>query len=198
MHLVCLDLEGVLIPEIWIAIAEHAGVEELRVTTREIPDFDELMESRLAILRKHNIRMEDIETVLGHVEPLPGATSFFETLRGERSVIILSDTFSQFSKPLLRKLGFPTIFCNELVIGADGFVESYTMRQKDGKSRAVRGLQAMGFTVSAAGDSYNDIGMLEASEKGVLFRAPAKIHGEYPDLWATESYDELIDLLLAE
>lgn len=189
--IVCLDLEGVLVPEIWIGVAEKTGVPELRLTTRDIPDYDALMKRRIGILKRHKIRLADIQKVIGTLRPLPGAKSFLDRLRAERQVVILSDTFYQFAGPLMRQLGLPTIFCNRLIVGKSGYIEGYRLRQKDGKRKAVRALRGIGFEVRAAGDSYNDITMLQAAHKGVLFNPPAKIRKQYRRFKVVTDYRSL-------
>ncbi len=192
MNVVCLDLEGVLIPEIWINVAERTQLGELRLTTRDIPDFHQLMSRRLEILDEHGIRIEDIHAVIGAMEPLAGALAFIRRLRSRRSVIILSDTFTQFVEPLMAKLEWPVLFCNELAIEPDGRISGYRLRQEDGKRRAVEALQSINLTVTAAGDSYNDLSMLRTADRAAWFRAPGSILAEHPDLPAFNSYDELL------
>src|SRR5688572_23454699 len=172
MHLACLDLEGVLVPEIWINVAERTGISELRRTTRDEPDYDRLMKGRIEILDSHRLRLSDIERVIGSMQPLEGAVEFLEWLRERHPVVILSDTFEQFSKPLMRQLGFPALFCNSLDIDPDGRISGYRLRQSDGKRRAVVAFHSLGYRVIAAGDSYNDTAMLAEADRGILFRAP--------------------------
>ena len=191
MNVVCLDLEGVLIPEIWINVADRTQISELRLTTRDIPDFDQLMTRRLEILDSHGIGIEDIRSVIGEMEPLEGALEFIRELRSRRSVIILSDTFTEFVEPLMAKLEWPVLFCNELLIEPDGRISGYRLRQDDGKRRAVLALQSINLTVTAAGDSYNDLSMLRTADRAALFRAPDSIIAENPDLPALGSYREL-------
>ncbi len=198
MNLVCLDLEGVLVPEIWISFSKATGIEELRLTTRDIPDYDALMRRRIKILDQHGLKLADIQRVIETMDPLPGARSFLDSLREATQVIILSDTFDQFAKPLMRKLGWPTLFCNTLVIGKDGAVVDYTLRQKDGKKKAVIGLKSLGFYIQAVGDSYNDISMLQNADKGYLFRPPAQIRQEFPNLPVADTYDSLWKLLSSD
>ncbi|HUZ16766.1 MAG TPA: bifunctional phosphoserine phosphatase/homoserine phosphotransferase ThrH [Spirochaetia bacterium] len=193
MHLVCLDLEGVLVPEIWIAFAEATRINELRLTTRDISDYDQLMKHRIAILRANGLRLGDIQEVIAGLSPLDGALAFLGSLREMTQVIILSDTFSEFASPLMRTLGWPTLFCNSLVVSPDGSIEGYTLRQKEGKRRAVEALQSIGYTVVAAGDSYNDLSMLKQADRGVLFRAPDSIRKEFSDFPAVDEYAELLD-----
>jgi len=195
MNIVCLDLEGVLVPEIWIAFSEASGIPELRRTTRDEPDYDKLMKWRLGILREHKLGLTDIQRVISTIDPLPGAKDFLDALRNETQAIILSDTFTQFGMPLMRKLGLPTLFCNELVVGADGMIEDYRIRVPQSKLSTVRALQSVGFETIASGDSYNDLAMIRASKAGFLFRSPEKIRQDNPDLPACEQYDELLALI---
>lgn len=195
MNIVCLDLEGVLVPEIWIAFSEASGIPELRRTTRDEPDYDKLMKWRLGILREHKLGLTDIQRVISTIDPLPGAKEFLDALRNETQAIILSDTFTQFGMPLMRKLGLPTLFCNELVVGADGMIEDYRIRVPQSKLSTVRALQSVGFETIASGDSYNDLAMIRASKAGFLFRSPEKIRQDNPDLPACEQYDELLALI---
>ena len=195
MNIVCLDLEGVLVPEIWIAFSEASGIPELRRTTRDEPDYDKLMKWRLGILREHKLGLTDIQRVISTIDPLPGAKEFLDALRNETQAIILSDTFTQFGMPLMRKLGLPTLFCNELVVGADGMIEDYQIRVPQSKLSTVRALQSVGFETIASGDSYNDLAMIRASKAGFLFRSPEKIRQDNPDLPACEQYDELLALI---
>lgn len=192
----CLDLEGVLVPEIWIAFADETGIPELRRTTRDEPDYDKLMRGRLAILDAHGLKLSDIQAVIAKLSPLEGALGFLETLRARTQVIILSDTFYQFAEPLMRQLGWPTLFCNELVVEPSGRVAGYRLRIPDGKKRAVAALKALAFTVHAAGDSYNDTTMLGEADRGVLFRCPDKVAEEFPQFRRTREYVELMDALL--
>lgn len=189
--IVCLDLEGVLVPEIWIGVAEKTGVPELRLTTRDIPDYDALMKRRIGILKREGIRLIHIRKVIGALRPLPGAKAFLHRLRAERQVVILSDTFYQFAGPLMRQLDLPTIFCNRLIVGKSGYIEGYRLRQKDGKRKAVQALRGIGFEVRAAGDSYNDLSMLKAADRGVLFNPPDKIRKDYPHFKAVTDYRSL-------
>ena len=188
--LACLDLEGVLIPEIWIAVAEKTGIKKLRLTTRDIPDYDELMRGRLKILDEHNLKLADIQEVIGTLSPLEGAKEFFDWLKSEFQVIILSDTFYQFAGPLMEKLGHPTLFCNELIVNDDGCITNYRLRQPDGKTKAVTALKGLNFQVIAAGDSYNDTGMLKVADAGILFRPPDNVIEEFPQFPVTHTYDE--------
>lgn len=189
--LACLDLEGVLIPEIWIAFAEQTGIEKLRLTTRDIPDYDELMRGRLSILDENNLKLPDIEKVIQEIKPLEGAYEFLGWLKSEFQVIILSDTFYQFAGPLMAQLDYPTLFCNSLVVGEDGTINDYTLRQADGKTKAVKALQSLNFQVVAAGDSYNDTGMLKQAEAGIFFRPPDSITKEFPQFPVTREFAEM-------
>jgi len=195
MRVACLDLEGVLVPEIWLGLAEKTGLEELQITTRDIPDFDRLMKTRLEILDNHGITMSDLREVVSQMEPLPGAVEFIDKLRSTMQVIILSDTFEEFVPPLMAKLGYPTLFCNTLVIDENGRIRDYLLRQRDGKRHAVLALRSMNLRVFAAGDSYNDLSMIQEADKGAFFRAPESITSAYPKHDALESYGELYDFL---
>ena len=195
MNVVCLDLEGVLVPEIWIAFAEESGIPELKKTTRDEPDYDKLMEYRLAILKEHGLGLKEIQNVIRKINPLPGAKEFLDALRKETQVIILSDTFEQFAAPLMEKLGMPTIFCNTLEVATDGTITGFQMRCENTKYTTVKGLQAMGFETIASGDSYNDLGMIKASKAGFLFRSTEEIKKENPDIQAFEEYDELLEAI---
>jgi phosphoserine/homoserine phosphotransferase len=192
MELVCLDLEGVLVPEIWIAVAEKTGIEELRLTTRDISDYDELMNHRLGILDREQILLKDIQDVIGTLEPLDGAFEFTTQLRKESQLVILSDTFEQFASPMMRKLDLPTLFCNTLVVEENGRIAGYRLRQADGKRKAVEAFRSMGLRVFAAGDSYNDVTMLKAAHRGMLFRAPDSIKDEFPAFSAAETHSDLL------
>jgi phosphoserine/homoserine phosphotransferase len=191
MEIACLDLEGVLVPEIWISFAERTGIEELRLTTRDVPDYEALMTRRLSILEQNNLRLTDIQKVIGEMSPLPGAPGFLDWLRERAQVVILSDTFYQFAAPLMRQLGWPTLFCNRLEIGEGGRISDYHLRQKDGKRQAVRAFHQLNFRVLAAGDSYNDTAMLAEADVGILFRPPDNVVAEFPHFPVTRSYDEL-------
>ncbi len=195
MNIVCLDLEGVLVPEIWIAFSEASGIPELRRTTRDEPDYDKLMKWRLGILKEHGLGLRDIQRTIATVDPMPGARAFLDTLRAETQVLILSDTFSQFASPLMQKLGWPTIFCNELDVGANGSITGYRIRVAQSKLSTVRALQSIGFETIAAGDSYNDLGMIQASKAGILFKSTEQIKKNHPELPACETYDELLALI---
>ena len=197
MDIVCLDMEGVLVPEIWIAFAETSGIPELKRTTRDEPDYDKLMRWRLGILREHGLGLKEIQDVIAQIDPLPGAKEFLDKLRARTQVIILSDTFSQFAQPLMKKLGWPTIFCNELVVGDDGMIEDFKMRVEHSKLTTVRGLQSIGYETIASGDSFNDLAMIEASKAGFLFRTTEQIKQDYPQFPAFEEYDELYNAIEA-
>jgi phosphoserine/homoserine phosphotransferase len=191
MEIACLDLEGVLVPEIWINVAERTGIEELRLTTRDIPDYDQLMTRRLAILAERELGLPDIQAVIGEMSPLSGAREFLDWLRERSQVVILSDTFYQFAAPLMRQLGWPTLLCNRLEIGEGGRVSDYHLRQKDQKRQAVKAFHQLNFRVIAAGDSYNDTTMLSEADLGILFRPPENVIQEFPQFPVTHSYDEL-------
>ncbi len=192
MNIVCLDLEGVLVPEIWIAFSEVSGIPELRRTTRDEPDYDKLMRWRLGILKEHGLGLKEIQKVIASVDPLPGAREFLDRLREETQVLILSDTFTQFATPLMKKLGWPTLFCNSLEVAPDGAITGYKMRVAQSKLATVRALQSVGFETIAAGDSYNDLAMIQASKAGFLFRSTEQIRKEHPELPAFEEYDDLL------
>ena len=192
MNVVCLDLEGVLVPEIWIAFAKESGISVLSRTTRDEPDYDKLMKWRLEILREHGLTLKDIQATIAKIDPMPGAKEFLDELRSLTQAIIVSDTFTQFAQPLMKKLGMPTIFCNELVVGEDGMITDYKMRCPQSKLTTVTHLQAMGFDTIAAGDSFNDLGMIQASKAGFLFRSTEQIKKDYPQYPAFESYDDLL------
>ena len=194
--LACLDLEGVLVPEIWIAVAEKTGIKKLRLTTRDIPDYDELMRGRLKILDENNLKLADIQEVIGTLSPLEGAKEFLDWLKSEFQVVILSDTFYQFAGPLMEKLEHPTLFCNELVVNSDGRIANYHLRQPDGKTKAVTALKGLNFQVIAAGDSYNDMGMLKVADAGILFRPPDNVIEEFPQFSVTHTYDEFKKILV--
>ncbi|MDD5225806.1 MAG: bifunctional phosphoserine phosphatase/homoserine phosphotransferase ThrH [Candidatus Omnitrophica bacterium] len=192
----CLDLEGVLIPEIWINVAKKTGIKALEITTRDEPDYDKLMRYRLAILKKEGIRLRDIQAVIKRMNPLPGAREFLKKLQEKYQVIILSDTYYEFAGPMMKKLGNPTLFCNWLSTDKKGFIANYHLRQKNGKKEAVQGLKKLGFNVVAAGDSYNDIAMLKTADRGILFRPPTKIVRQFPRFKVTRTYSELIAAFL--
>ena len=195
MDIVCLDLEGVLVPEIWIAFAEESGIPELKKTTRDEPDYDKLMNWRLGILKEHGLGLKEIQETIAKIDPLPGAKEFLDKLREMGQVIIISDTFTQFAKPLMKKLGWPTIFCNSLEVAPDGTITGFKMRIEKSKYTTVKALQSIGFETIASGDSYNDIGMIEASKAGFLFRSTEQIKKDHPELAAYETYDELFDAI---
>ncbi len=195
MNVVCLDLEGVLVPEIWIAFAEASGIPELKRTTRDEPDYDKLMQYRLDILYQHGLGLKEIQETIAKIDPMPGAKEFLDELRSETQAIILSDTFSQFAKPLMKKLGWPAIFCNELVVDENGKIVDYKLRCEKTKLTTVRALQSCGFDTIASGDSFNDLAMIQASKAGFLFRAPDSIRRDYPDIPACDTYDELLSLI---
>ncbi len=197
MNMVCLDLEGVLVPEIWIAFSEESGIPELRRTTRDEPDYDKLMRWRLGILKEHGLKLADVQNVIAKIDPLPGAKEFLDSLREVTQVVILSDTFEEFAKPLMKKLGWPTILCNNLVISEDGFISDFKMRCKDTKLTTVRAFQSIGYDTIASGDSYNDLDMILAGKAGFLFRSTEKIKNDYPQLPAFETYDELLSAIRA-
>ena len=192
MHIVCLDLEGVLVPEIWIAFAQETGIAEFRRTTRDEPDYDTLMRYRLALLKQHGLKLADIQRVIARLTPLPGAREFLDTLRSRYQVIILSDTFYEFADPLMAQLGRPTLFCHKLLIDDTGHVADYRLRQPDQKRHAVNALKALNFRVMAAGDSYNDSGMLSAADAGYLIHAPANVVAQFPQFPLHESYATLL------
>ena len=194
MNIVCLDMEGVLVPEIWIAFAEAVGIPELKRTTRDEPDYDKLMNYRLAILKERGLGLKEIQDTIATIDPLPGAKEFLDKLRTLTQVIILSDTFEQFAKPLMKKLDWPTIFCNTLEVAEDGMIVGYRMRCEQSKLTTVRALQSAGYETIAAGDSFNDLGMIQASKAGFLFKSTEKIKADYPELPA---YEEFSDLLAA-
>ncbi len=197
MNIVCLDLEGVLVPEIWIAFAEASGIPALRRTTRDEPDYNKLMRFRLETLRAHGLGLPQIQAVIASIEPMPGAKDFLDALRAETQVVILSDTFTQFAAPLMRKLGWPTIFCNELEVAPDGAVVGYRLRAQKTKLVTVRAFQSIGYETIAAGDSFNDLEMIQASKAGFLFRSTEAIRAAHPELPAFEQYDELLAAIRA-
>lgn len=197
MYITCLDLEGVLVPEIWIEFAEAAGIPELKKTTRDEPDYDKLMKYRIDILNEHGLGLKEIQNTIEKINPLPGAKDFLDKLRANGQVIIISDTFSQFAMPLMKKLGYPTIFCNELTVSDDGKITGYKMRCDKSKLTTVKALQSCGFQTIASGDSYNDLGMIENSKAGFLFRTTDEIKAKYPNLQAFEEYNELYDAIIS-
>ena len=192
MNIVCLDMEGVLVPEIWIAFSEASGIPELRRTTRDEPDYDKLMKWRLGILKEHGLGLKEIQDVIAKIGPLPGAREFLDKLRSETQVIILSDTFEQFAKPLMEKLGWPTLFCNTLEVADSGEITGYKMRCEKSKLTTVKALQSIGYDTIAAGDSFNDLGMIQASKVGFLFKSTEAIKSAHPELPAFEEFDELL------
>ena len=192
MRLVCLDLEGVLVPEIWIAFSEATGIAELRRTTRDEPDYDKLMRFRLDILAKNNLKLADIQRVIAGMDPLPGAIECAAAIRERTQLIILSDTFEQFARPLMAKLSWPTLLCNSLKVGADGTITGYQLRQANGKREAVKAFKSINMTVFAAGDSFNDLAMIGEADSGCLFRAPAQIRKDYSNLVCVDTFDELL------
>ena len=197
MNIVCLDMEGVLVPEIWIAFAEESGIPELKRTTRDEPDYDKLMKWRLGILKEHGLGLKEIQETIEKIDPMPGARAFLDELRELGQVIIISDTFTQFAKPLMKKLGWPTIFCNELEVAEDGEITGFRMRIEQPKLSTVKALQSIGFETIASGDSYNDLGMIRASKAGFLFKSTDQIKNDNPDLPAYETYEELLAAIKA-
>ena len=197
MNIVCLDLEGVLVPEIWIAFAEASGIPELKRTTRDEPDYDKLMRWRLGILKEHGLGLKEIQETIAKVDPMPGAKEFLDELRSTTQAIVLSDTFEQFAKPLMKKLGWPTIMCNTLEVAENGEITGFKLRCEKTKLSTVKALQSVGYETIAFGDSYNDLGMIQASKAGFLFRSTDKIKADYPDIPATDSYDELLAMIKA-
>ena len=195
MNIVCLDLEGVLVPEIWIAFAKESGIPELTRTTRDEPDYDKLMNWRLGILKEHGLGLKEIQETTAKIDPLPGAKEFLDKLRETTQVIIISDTFTQFAAPLMKKLGWPTIFCNTLEVAKDGTITGFKMRCEQSKLSTVKALQSVGFETIASGDSHNDLGMIQASKAGFLFRTTDQIKADYPQLEAFEEYDDLFEAI---
>ena len=195
MKLICLDLEGVLVPEIWVAFAEASKIPELKKTTRDEPDYDKLMRWRLSVLKEHGLGLKEIQETIASIDPLPGAKEFLDELRSFAQVIIISDTFTEFAQPLMKKLGWPTIFCNSLVVAEDGEITDYKMRVENSKLTTVRALQSIGFETVASGDSYNDLGMILAGKSGFLFRTTEQIKADYPQIPALETYEELLNTL---
>ena len=196
MDIVCLDMEGVLVPEIWIAFSEESGIPELRRTTRDEPDYNKLMNYRLAILKEHGLGLGEIQSVISRIDPLPGAKAFLDDLRDRAQTVILSDTFEQFALPLMKKLGMPSIFCNTLEVAPDGMITGFHMRIANSKLSTVRAFQSIGYDTIAAGDSYNDLAMIQASKAGFLFRSTEKIKAEHPELEAYEEFDDLRDAIV--
>ena len=197
MYITCLDMEGVLVPEIWIAFAEETGIPELKRTTRDEPDYDKLMRWRLGVLKEHGLGLKEIQQTIARIDPLPGAKAFLDALRSKTQVIILSDTFEEFAKPLMEKLGWPTIFCNSLEVADSGEITGFKMRCPQSKLTTVRALQSIGYETIAAGDSYNDLGMIQASKAGFLFKSTEKIKADHPELPAYEAFDELLSAIEA-
>ena len=197
MNIVCLDMEGVLVPEIWIAFAEESGIPELKKTTRDEPDYDKLMRYRLDILKQNGLELKEVQETIAKIEPMDGAKEFLDELRSLTQVIILSDTFTQFAGPLMKKLGMPTIFCNTLEVAENGEITGFRMRVENSKLTTVKALQSIGFETIASGDSYNDLGMIKASKAGFLFKSTDKIKADYPELPAYETYDELLAAIKA-
>lgn len=197
MHIVCLDLEGVLVPEIWIAFSEASGIPELRRTTRDEPDYDKLMKWRLGILREHGLGLKEIQDTIATIDPLPGAKAFLDELRSITQAVVVSDTFTQFASPLMKKLDWPTIFCNTLEVAPDGMVTGFRMRTEKTKLSTVRAFQSIGYDTIAAGDSFNDLEMIQASQAGFLFRSTEQIKRDYPQFPAFEEYDELLAAIKA-
>lgn len=197
MYITCLDLEGVLVPEIWIAFAKASSIPELEKTTRDEPDYDKLMKGRLEILKEHGLGLKEIQDTIAKIDPLPGAREFLDELRSVTQVIIISDTFEQFAKPLMQKLGWPTIFCNSLEVGPGGEITGYKMRVENSKYTTVKALQSIGYQTIASGDSYNDLSMIQASQAGFLFKSTEQIKADYPQLPAFETYEELLEAIKA-
>lgn len=195
MNIVCLDLEGVLVPEIWVAFAEETRIPELKKTTRDEPDYDKLMKWRLGVLKEHGLGLKEIQDVIRTIDPLPGAKEFLDELRSFTQVILISDTFTQFASPLMEKLGWPTLFCNSLEVAENGEITGFKMRVEQSKLTTVKALQSIGFDTIASGDSYNDLGMIQASKAGFLFRSTDKIKADYPDIPAYETYEELLSAI---
>ncbi len=195
MNIVCLDMEGVLVPEIWIAFAEETGIPELKKTTRDEPDYDKLMNYRIGILKEHNLGLKEIKETISKIDVMPGAKEFLDELRSITQVIILSDTFEQFASPLMKKLGWPTIFCNTLEVAPDGEITGFKMRCEKSKLTTVKALQSIGYDTIASGDSFNDLGMIQASKAGFLFKSTDKIKADYPDIPAFEEYGDLLEAI---
>ena len=195
MNIVCLDMEGVLVPEIWIAFAEATGIPELKKTTRDEPDYDKLMKFRIGILKEHGLGLKEIQDTIATIDPLPGAKGFLDELRSITQVIVLSDTFTQFAAPLMKKLGYPTLFCNTLEVAPDGEITGFRMRCEKSKLTTVKALQSIGFETIASGDSFNDLGMIQASKAGFLFKSTDAIKKDYPDIPAYEEFDDLLEAI---
>ena len=197
MNIVCLDLEGVLVPEIWIAFAEASGIPELKTTTRDEPDYDKLMKWRIGILKEHGLGLKEIQDTIAKIDPIPGAKEFLDELRSITQVIIISDTFSQFAGPLMKKLGYPTIFCNSLEVAENGEITGFKMRVENSKYTTVKALQSIGFQTIASGDSHNDLGMIQASKAGFLFKSTEQIKADHPEIPAFEEFDDLLAAIKA-
>ena len=197
MNIVCLDMEGVLVPEIWIAFAEESGIPELKRTTRDEPDYDKLMRWRLGILKEHGLGLEEIQATIAKIDPLPGAKEFLDELRTMTQVVILSDTFEEFAQPLMKKLGWPTIFCNSLEVAENGEITGYKMRCEKSKLTTVKALQSIGYDTIASGDSFNDLGMIQASKAGFLFKSTEQIKADHPEIPAFEEFDDLLAAIKA-
>ena len=195
MNIVCLDMEGVLVPEIWVAFAEETGIPELKKTTRDEPDYDKLMKWRLGILKEHGLGLKEIQETIAKIDPMPGAKEFLDELRSMTQVIIISDTFTQFAAPLMKKLGWPTIFCNSLEVAENGEITGYRMRVENSKYSTVKALQSIGFETIASGDSHNDLGMIKASKAGFLFKSTEQIKKDNPELEAYETYEQLMEAI---
>ncbi|NLI23081.1 MAG: bifunctional phosphoserine phosphatase/homoserine phosphotransferase ThrH [Bacteroidales bacterium] len=191
MYIVCSDLEGVFVPEVWVNVSKKTGIDELKLTTRDISDYDALMKKRLSILEQYHLNLHDIQHVISSIEPLPGAREFINWLRSVTQLIVVSDTFVEFADPLMEKLGRPTLFCHHLTVNREGMITDYNLRQKDGKRKVVEAMQSLNYKVIAIGDSYNDISMLKQAETGILYRPPANVTADYPDLPVVNSYSEL-------
>ena len=197
MYITCLDMEGVLVPEIWIAFAEASGIPELKRTTRDEPDYEKLMDWRLSVLREHGLGLREIQAVIAGIDPLPGAKEFLDALRAQAQVIVLSDTFEQFAQPLMKKLGWPTLFCNTLEVAPDGMITGFRMRCPQSKLTTVKALQSIGYDTIAAGDSFNDLGMIQAGKAGFLFRSTEQIKADYPQIPAYEAFGDLLAAIRA-
>jgi len=195
MYIVCSDLEGVFVPEIWISVAQKTGIEALKLTTRDEPDYDVLMKRRIAILKENNLKLADITGVISDLNPLEGALEFLDWLRSVAQVIVLSDTFVEFAGPLMQKLSWPTLFCNSLKVNSDGAISGYVLRQPEGKRKAIDALKSLNYRVIAMGDSYNDIAMIQTADTGILFRPPENVKAEYPDLPVADGYEDLKKLM---
>lgn len=196
MYIICSDLEGVFVPEIWINVAQKTGIKELRLTTRDISDYNVLMKKRLGILEEHNLKLHDIQSVIKKIDPLEGAVTFLNWIRQNYQIIIVSDTFVEFASPLMEKLGRPTLFCHSLIVEPDGTISGYTLRQQDGKRKVVRALKSLSYQVLAFGDSYNDITMLKEADASFLFRPPENVVKEFPEIKPTENYDQLKEWII--